>query len=740
MLQHIIRQDIRRGYDGLAVIDLVGGELVPSTVAWLGELHKELTIRARTPYPVINEKIRRTRDRIASRVIVLDFTREDCPFFFNPLEQTNGLTAADCSGDVLGCFARATQGNLDEQLRRQLNLRACFSLTSELGGTLYDSAMLLLKNDDEIHGYLDYLWKRAEASGRRPKLEFVKDYLTQFFCATSGKERRDLVASSWTAMNVFLSDERVRRFVSVPKGNLDFDAIVNGGRYLLVRLPQGDLNTQSVLGSMIVNRIKTTCRSRSLEQRKRDFSLIVDEFHLLFSPEWAEEIATVRNYGLNLILSHQNESQLLSDNGSRKFLEAVTSNTETQVFFRLGAEEAFRVAYSVFRPRGQRKKLEYTESTESEQTTQGKSVTRSIGLAIGKALGRSKGVSFSLGSGHTVSFSESDGISRAVVEGLGLSFSQGRNWSQCVSESDGVIVTQSGSETFVEGVGKGKVDSRSEGESSSTGESHGTANGHSEGEASFYSFSDGQSLSYGGLDAGFAGLHTANQENSGRGSSSNSGKSHSDVHTTQETQGRHLSRAIANVVSGSRSLAKSKGQSSGVSHSTTRSEGTGGSETETTSRSLAKSLGYVKNYCRSMGESISRTQARTQAETETDSKTVTRGVSVARQESTAKGRSKSFKKSFYSVDEEARVRSYEFMELPFRHAIVYSRETGKVSRIRTHDIAFGFDLFLGGVDYGTDFVRRALPKPVELPEKSVFERLEERELEAVKGLEQPEGF
>ncbi len=680
LLQRIIRQDLRRNYHGLAVIDLVGGELVTSAVEWLGELRKDLTIRARTPYPVINDAIRRTRDRIAAKVIVLDFTHETCPFFFNPLEQTNNLTAADCSGDVLGCFARATQGNLDEQLRRQLNLRSCFSLTSELGGTLYDSAMLLLKSDDEIHGYLDYLWNRAKANGRRPNLEFVKDYLTHFFCATSNKERRDLVASSWTAMNVFLSDECVRRFVSAPKGNLDFDAIVNGGRYLLVKLPQGDLNTQSILGSMIVNRIKTTCRSRSPDQRKKDFSLIVDEFHLLFSPEWAEEIATVRNFSLNLILSHQNESQLLSDNGSRKFLESVISNTETQVFFRLGTEEAYRVAFSVFRPRGQRQKLEYTETTESEQTTHGKTVTRSIGLAIGKALGKSKGVSFSIGSGQTVSFSESDGISKAVVEGLGLSLSKGRNWSRCVSKSDGVTVTKNSSETFVEGIGKGKVDSRSEGESSSTGESHGAANGHSEGEASFYSISDGQSLSNGGLDAGFAGLHMTSQQNSGHGLSANSGKSNTEVHTTHETKGRNLSRAIANVISSSHSLARSKGHSSGISHSITRSESTGGSETESISRSLAKSLGYIKSYCKSMGESISRSRAKTLTETETNSRTKTRGVSVARQESTARGRSKSFKKSFYSVDEEARIRSYEFMELPFRHAIVYSRESGKVSQ------------------------------------------------------------
>jgi hypothetical protein len=285
-----------------------------------------------------------------------------------------------------------------------------------------------------------------------------------------------------------------------------------------------------------------------------------------------------------------------------------------------------------------------------------------------------------------------------------------------------------------------KVESLSEGKSSSTGESHGTATGQNEGASSFYSFSDGQSLSNGGLDTGFAILNMGSQQNSGHGSNTSSGKNITDVHTTHETKGRNLSRAIANVVSSSRALARNKGHSSGVSHSIARSESTGGSETESISRSLAKSLGYIKSYCRSMGESISRSQARTRTETETNSRTKTRGVSVARQESTATGRSKSFKKSFYSVDEEARIRSYEFMELPFRHAIVYSRETGKVSRIRTHDISFKFNLSLGGVDYGADFASRAQPEAVEFHEKSVFERLEERELEALKKFSQPRGL
>ncbi len=59
---------------------------------------------------------------------------------------------------------------------------------------------------------------------------------------------------------------------------------------------------------------------------------------------------------------------------------------------------------------------------------------------------------------------------------------------------------------------------------------------------------------------------------------------------------------------------------------------------------------------------------------------------------------------------------------------------------RFRNIAFKFDLSLGGVDYGADFASRAQPEAVEFHEKSVFERLEERELETLKKFSQPRGF
>jgi len=742
LMLSIIYQDLLRAFPSLVVVDPVG-ELFTRSMQFLSSIDRQLTMKSRTKYPAYNAMVRQQQDTFFKRINVLDFERSDSGFFLNPLEKINGMSASETAGDFLRIFERISQGDMSVQLRRQLILGACCSLISELNGTLRDVHLLLNKDSDEICGYVEVLGNKADAEGRPFHLEFARDYLQQFLAATKGRERRELVQSSINAIALFLRDECVCSFISAPVGNLDFSAIVNDGRYLFVNIPPTmDFNSQVVLGSMIVNKIQTTVMRRTPALRKRPVTLMVDEFHMMMGKEFAQAVSKIRNYGLSLVLAHQNESQLLSDQDGRKLLEEITHNTTTHILFRQGYDDATRASASVFRPLGKREKNRFEEETQSQQRSRQVSVTESISKAIGEAHSKSTGKSFSISNGMQISFSENNGVSRSHVEARGLTISSGKNWSKCTSKSHGVSVTQSDSETIVQGIGKARANSRAEGESSSEGSSQSTGSSRNEGEGSFYSFSDGNSMSSNSLDAGFVGMNTASQQNNGHGVSRNESKNYSDSDSTQYSNSRSLTRAISDVISSSRSLARATGKSVGTTHATTKSKTVGGFNSESHSETLAKGIAFIESYCKSMGESITTAESRSEGETKTESRTDTFGRSQAKSTGTTIGSSKTEKRAFYSVDEEATVLGYQLEYLPKREAYVLNRIDGEVTRIRTLDIPYEFDLErkILGIDFMKDLRERVKPKAVQIPRKSVFERLQERELDSIKQDDVETGF
>ncbi|RQV97411.1 hypothetical protein EH220_04680 [bacterium] len=528
------------------------------------------------------------------------------------------------------------------------------------------------------------------------------------------------MASSWTALGPFLNDERIYRFLSAPKSNIDFDDICNGGKHLFVHLPRGrGLKAQTFLGALIIERIKAVVMRRTDEQIAKDAALFVDEFHLLFDKEWAVDISTIRNYGLQLILAHQTDGQLMTEDGGEQLLEAITQNAWTHCIFQLGVEDALRASYRVYRPRGDMKKPETEEVSFSESTNRSRSITRSIALALSEAFAESEGETFSLSSGIQVSFSESNGISRAEVKSRGLTISQGENWSRCTSKSHGVTITTSESETVVEGTGSANAESMSEGESTSDTTGTGFSSGESAGEGAFFSLSDG-------MHAGFEGMSSAH--NAGRGSSTskanNTGFSDSNSHSV----GRNLARAVSAVFSNMKSIAKGKSRGVSASKMNGTSKSVGGSKIESHSDSIAKGISIIEGICRSMGESISQSIAESRSRTSTRGRSVTSGESISVQNGESHGTSKSIKAPYMSLDEQARVQSYLIADLPPRHAYILNRETGAVSKIVTHDIPWNFETKLGGRDCLKSLLDQARPPKPELPEKDVFERVEEESL------------
>ena len=663
-LKQLLWANILRGYF-CCVIDPVGS-LVPPTLEFLGALMLKLFLREHTPYAGWNEAKERARLAWARQFVVLDFTDSNIGGWrYNPLQPQDGLTIDETVGDFLRCLERVI-GDLVEMRRLQMVLRSVLTLVAMLGGTtLRDALDFLCMDTEDIHAYLRRLDERRSAGRlRRPvRPDLVHQYMSRFFAQTSGRERRELVQSAWNAIGIFLSDATAARFVSSPESNVSFSEIVNSGRWLLVNLPPGlDLNTQKVLGAMIVNRIQVIAERRSSADvesgRVLAFSLMVDEFQTMMGRQWAEAIARVRNKNLNLIVAHQCSSQPPFDTlEGQSLLRSFEANCSTHIYFRLDINDAERAAVPVFRPRGHQLKRDEVQVSETSSVSWAETVSRSVTRSISEAFGESKGVSatLSIGRSETVGFSRSNGVTR--VETDTHSMARGENWSRAMSKSDGTTITVTDSETVVEGKGK------------SRGYTH--------------------------------------------------GRSSSVDHAASS-----LSSAVNTVVSHSESLARGKSGSVARSTSEGNSSSEGGSETTTSGSSVARGLSEVKSCMDSLARTVSIAEAIQHSCSRTITKAASSGRSVAHQQGGSYSRGTTRIREYYSVDEEARIRAYELAELPRREAWVWINDAESASfKIHTHDVPQSFVTALGGRDFTAEFISvSAATGAAREPTESLVER------------------
>ena len=669
LLQAIAAWNILRRYP-FCLIDPVGS-LFSWMVAFAGAANLHLALQERTGHEGWDAWKRRGREQYLRSFVVLDFGDTALRWRFNPLEPQDGLSTDEAVGDFLRCLERVV-GDLAEMRRLQLLLRAVCTLLARMGGTtLRDVPDFLVMEADSVRDLIARLRVKRRAGGIRHEVrpDLIEQYMSEFFASTSHRERRDYVSSAMHAISLFLTDEATARFVSSPTSNISFSGIVNGGHNLLVRLPNAlDLNTQKLLGALILNRIQLVAERRSIDDvrqgRVPPFSCIVDEFQNFFTSHFSEAIARVRNVGLNFVVSHQHSKQPPFDTEEgQALLRAFKANASTHIYMRVGFDDAQDAAAVVFRPRGQMLQREEVELAESTAVSWARTVSDSVSRSISEAFADSASVTqtVSIGSTKSVGFSESNGVSQ--VKGASTTVTQGHNWSRAESHTTGNSVTITNSHTITEGEG------RSDGRSFSTGSSTGP---------------------------------------DGRMSSS-------------------LSRTISEVISRTRSLAKGQSHAVGESESESTSSSYGESESSSVGEPIANGLSLIKG----TGETLASSRGNSRGKTSGRTHTRSRGLSASRATSIQSGgshsRSQTTKRSYYSVDEEVSVRAYELAELPRRHAWVWFNDAApEAVMIRTHDIPQQFVTRVGRVDYIEDFLRiAAAPHPVPEPTLRLADRVVE---------------
>lgn len=147
----------------------------------------------------------------------------------------------------------------------------------------------------------------------------------------------------------FTSNDFILPIVAQPKSGLDFRAILDDRKILIVRLNKGRLgalNTRLV-GMVLVMRLVMAAMSRSdlAPEARQPFHLVIDEFQTLVTPSLSELLAEARKYALRLTLAHQHAAQL-----DPELRASILGNVGTTIAFRVGPSDAALLAESMTDP------------------------------------------------------------------------------------------------------------------------------------------------------------------------------------------------------------------------------------------------------------------------------------------------------------------------------------------------------------------------------------------------------
>jgi len=141
----------------------------------------------------------------------------------------------------------------------------------------------------------------------------------------------------------FLLSDTLRNTLGQVRSTIDLSYIMDNRRILIANLDKGKLGDDdaNILGSLLVTGLYLAARRRSSipEEERVPFHLYLDEFHSFATDAFISVLSEARKYRLSLTTAHQ-----FLDQVPEAVLAAVLGNVGTLVAFRLGADDAKRIA------------------------------------------------------------------------------------------------------------------------------------------------------------------------------------------------------------------------------------------------------------------------------------------------------------------------------------------------------------------------------------------------------------
>lgn len=307
LLINMARQDMERGW-GLAVID-PHGDLIEELLGLV------------------------PASRLAD-VIVFDPADLSRPFGLNMLEYDRQRPEQKTFivNELVGIFdklydLKATGGPMFEQYMRNAVLLLMEDADSEPAtlmevGRVFSDADFRRRKLERIANptVIDFWEKEAVKAGGEAALANIAPYVTSKF-------------------NNFTANDYMRLIIGQNQSSFDFRQVMDQGKILLVNLSKGrigDLNAD-LLGLIIVGKILMAALGRTdlPPEKRRDFSLFMDEFQNFSTDSIATILSEARKYRLNMVMAHQFIGQLPDS-----IRDAVFGNVGSLAAFRVGAADA----------------------------------------------------------------------------------------------------------------------------------------------------------------------------------------------------------------------------------------------------------------------------------------------------------------------------------------------------------------------------------------------------------------
>lgn len=112
----------------------------------------------------------------------------------------------------------------------------------------------------------------------------------------------------------FTDNPLLRNVLCDPEKDVDFRKLMDDGKILLVKLNKGRLGSEGVgfIGRLLFNKLIMSAYTRENipEEKRREFSIFIDEFQNFTSGDIISALGEVRKYKLQLILANQTFAQL----------------------------------------------------------------------------------------------------------------------------------------------------------------------------------------------------------------------------------------------------------------------------------------------------------------------------------------------------------------------------------------------------------------------------------------------
>ena len=297
LLKNLIAQDIKSNM-GLCVIE-PHGDLIHDMVAQLGER--------------------------ASRTVMLDFADTEHMLAYNPLERRPGVLVAEQVAKLILAFKRIWADSWGA--RMEDILRHTLTLLVEQGYTLAEFERVLTD--------ADFREMLVEASN----IDQTREYFYGRYNTWNSKERGMYIESSLNKVSAFMADPRIGARLGQQQSGFNIKDIMDSGRILLVNLAKGKLaGNADLFGALLMSDVEMSFLSRQPSER-RPFALYVDEFQNIATESFETVLAEARKFGLCLTMAHQSLKQV-----DDKLAALILGNAQTQVYFRVGRQDAERLA------------------------------------------------------------------------------------------------------------------------------------------------------------------------------------------------------------------------------------------------------------------------------------------------------------------------------------------------------------------------------------------------------------